>query len=32
LESISLNHFAAGIYHLKVKIGDLVFDEKIRKE
>lgn len=32
LESLSLKNFAAGIYHLKVKIGDLVFDEKIRKE
>tara|TARA_R110001592_G_scaffold234658_2_gene492307 strand:- start:32540 stop:37297 length:4758 start_codon:yes stop_codon:yes gene_type:complete len=32
LESLSVKNFAASIYHLKVKIGDLVFDEKIRKE
>lgn len=31
-ESLSVKNFAAGIYHLKVKIGDFVFDEKIRKE
>jgi hypothetical protein len=32
LESFSIKNFATGIYHLKVKIGDLAFHDQIRKE
>jgi len=32
LESFSVKNFAAGIYHLKVQIGDLAFHDQIRKE
>lgn len=32
LEILSIKNFAAGIYQLKVQIGDMVFNEQIRKE
>jgi hypothetical protein len=31
-ESISIGNFSSGIYHLQVKIGDLVFHEQVIKD